>query len=125
MNTLNFYYWCLVLELELCVIQFVRSLRKANFKHYIESLAQLAPWMFPSDHINYARWLSVHIRDMCTLPCKHPAAFQQFSQGAFVVHKSPRVFSSIAMDHAHEQANASVKGDGGAVGLTENPGALL
>ena len=121
----QFHYWCLVLELELCVLQFVRSLREANFKHYFESLAQLAPWMFSLDHINYARWLSIHIRDMCTLLCKHPAVFQQFSQGAFVVHKSPRVFSSIAMDHAHEQANASVKGDGGAVCLTESPGALL
>jgi len=28
------------------------------------------------------------------------------------------------LDQAHEQINALVKGDGGAVGLTENPGAL-
>lgn len=84
----QFLFWCRVLELELCVLQLVRSLREANFKHYSESLAQLAPWMFSLDHINYARWLSVHIRDMCTLSSKHPEVFQQFSQGAFVVHKS-------------------------------------
>ncbi|KAK3735626.1 hypothetical protein QZH41_007395 [Actinostola sp. cb2023] len=29
-----------------------------------------------------------------------------------------------ALDHAHEQVNAIVKGEGGAVGLTENPAAL-
>ena len=121
----HFLYWCLVLELELCVLQLVRSLREANFKHYIECLGQLAPWMFSLDHINYARWLSVHVRDMCTLSSKHPKVFQQFSEGSFVVHKSQRAFSSIALDHAHEQANALVKGDGGAVGLTESPGALL
>ena len=34
------------------------------------------------------------------------------------------VFSGIAIAQAHEQNNASVKGDGGAVGLTENPAAL-
>lgn len=34
------------------------------------------------------------------------------------------MFSALAIDHAHEQNNASVKGDGGAVGLTENPSAL-
>lgn len=34
------------------------------------------------------------------------------------------MFSAIALDHAHEQTNASVKGDGDAVGLTESPGAL-
>jgi len=42
-----------------------------------------------------------------------------------VVHKSPRAFSSISLDHAHEQANALVKGDGGAVSLADSPGALL
>jgi hypothetical protein len=40
------------------------------------------------------------------------------------VCKSTRPFSAIAIDHAHEQNNAIVKGDGGAVGLTENAGAL-
>lgn len=50
--------------------------------------------------------------------------FQQFTSGSFVVHKTKRPFSSIALDHAHEQENASIKGDGGAVGLTENPAAL-
>jgi len=40
------------------------------------------------------------------------------------VKKSQRKFSRIAIDHAHEQINAVVKGYGGAVGLTENPSAL-
>lgn len=30
----------------------------------------------------------------------------------------------MAIDHCHEQNNALIKGSGGAVGLTENPGAL-
>jgi len=30
----------------------------------------------------------------------------------------------MVLDQAHEQANANVKGDGGAVGLTDNPNAL-
>lgn len=33
-------------------------------------------------------------------------------------------FSAIALNHTHKQENASIKGDGGAVGLTENPAAL-
>ena len=41
------------------------------------------------------------------------------------MHKSTRPFSAIAIDHAHEQNNAVVKGDGGAIGLTQNPRALL
>ena len=37
--------------------------------------------------------------------------------------RKQHVFSGIAIDQAHEQNNASVKGDG-AVGLTENTAAL-
>jgi len=73
----------------------------------------------------YSRWLSVHYRDMITLEHNQPVVFEQFSHGGFVAHKTPHVFSAIALDHAHEQVNASVKGYGGAVGLTENPSALM
>ena len=76
------------------------------------------------DHTNYARRLALHYRDMQILSSKHPDVYKYFSDGAFVVHKTNRAFSSIALDHAHEQVNALVKGQGGAVGLTENPAAL-
>ena len=120
----QFLYWSRVLDLELCCLQLVRAIREANFAPYVETLTQIVPWMFALDHTNYSRWLPVHIRDMCELPVKHPNVFQQFSSGSFLVHKTKRPFSAIALDHAHEQENASIKGDGGAVGLTENPAAL-
>ena len=34
------------------------------------------------------------------------------------------MFSSIPLDHTHKQVNALVKGEGGAVGLTESPAAI-
>ncbi|KAG7160899.1 hypothetical protein Hamer_G007673 [Homarus americanus] len=40
------------------------------------------------------------------------------------MQKTRKVFSSIPTDQAHEQNNACIKGDGGAVGLTNNPSAL-
>ena len=49
-----------------------------------------------------------------------PQIYHKFASGAFIV-QSAKAFSAIAVDHAHEQNNVSVKGDGGAVGLTENP----
>ena len=45
-------------------------------------------------------------------------------KGNFVVKKLKHAFSAIVIDHAHEQNNAKVKWDVGAVGLTENPAAL-
>ena len=48
----------------------------------------------------------------------------EFHKGNFVVHKSGRSFSAVAIDRAHEQNNAIIKGDVGAIGLTEDPIAL-
>lgn len=120
----QFLYWARVLELQLTVLCLVKSLRQANFDQYVTSLAQLMPWVFALDHINYARWLSVHVRDMCSLKEAHPTVYEEFSSGAFVATKIQQPFSAIALDQAHEQMNAQVKGDSGAIGLTENPKAL-
>ena len=51
--------------------------------------------------------------------------YAAFCDGKFTIKKSCQPFSRMALDEGHEQSNACVKGDGGAVGLTENPAALL
>ena len=120
----QFLYWATVLDFEFVCLQLVRAIREADFSLYLKAIRELLPWMFALDSHNYARWLSVHYRDMCELPVKHPDVCAEFRNGSFAVHKTKRLFSSIALDHAHEQVNAIVKGEGGAVGLTENPAAL-
>ncbi|KAL9966870.1 hypothetical protein ACROYT_G025005 [Oculina patagonica] len=92
----------------------IDSIREADFSLYLKAIKEFLPWMFALDSQNCARWLSVHYQDMCELPVKHPDVCAEFRNGAFVVHKTQRLFSSIALDHAHEQVN----------GLTENPAAL-
>ena len=62
--------------------------------------------MFALDHPNYARWLSVHYRDMCELPTKHREVYTQFTNGNFVAHKTKSVFPATALDHAHENPAA-------------------
>ena len=61
----QFRYWLIIMQLEVILLSFVRSLRQSNFELYIESLKKLAPWMFAMNHINYACWLPIHLRDMC------------------------------------------------------------
>ena len=111
----NFWYTTCTLRLELLVLTFIRSLREGNFGLYIDSLTALAPWHFSLDHTNYARWLPVHIRDMSTLNTMHPEIAAEFTEGNFVVRKSRRTFSAIALDQAHEQNNAAVKCEAGAI----------
>ena len=121
----HFKFWVITLDLELCILNYLQSLRQGNFKLYINSLIKIAPWFFALDHHHYARWLPVHIRDMVALQNACPAVAHEFENGHFVVKKSVRAFSKIPLDHAHEQNNKSVKGDGGAIGLTENSAELL
>jgi len=120
----QFHYWSLVLELEVSILTFVRSLREADFDMYLDTLWELLPWFFALDHTHYARWIPVHLRDMMSLHRTHPDVLEELRAGMFTVQKTNRTFSSIATDQAHEQNNACIKGDGGAVGLLDNPNAL-
>ena len=91
---------------------------------YLDALTEFVSWFHALDHTNYAHWIPVHLRDMAQLSMKNPDVAKEFNEGNFTVRKINRVFSAIAIDHAHEQNNAHIKGDGGAVGLTDNPSAL-
>lgn len=64
---------------------------------------------FATNHPNYARWLPVHLRDMCVLQKTAPDAAAAFQEGLFTVNKTARKFSALAIDHVHEQNNAIVK----------------
>ena len=61
---------------------------------------------------------------MSLLPKTHPDIYREFNAGHFTVQKTKPVFSAMAIDQAHEQINAHIKGDGGAVSLTDNPSVL-
>lgn len=62
---------------------------------------------------------------MTQLASTCPAVEKMFQDGCFVVCKTQHRFSGIPIDQAHEQINKQVKGDGGAVGLTESSSQLL
>lgn len=65
------------------------------------------------------------IYETCWLCFAFTWQFLTSVSGKFTVNKSGRKFSSISKDHAHEPSNALIKGDGDAVGLTENEAALI
>ena len=123
-QSVQFNYWLKTLSLEILLLLYVRALREGDFQLYVGSLTKIVPWMFALDHTHYSRWLPVHIRDMVVLAEKHPHVLAEFRAGRFVVHKTSNKFSAMAIDQCHEQNNATVKGSGGAVGLTDNPSAL-
>ena len=118
----NHCYWFYVIEMEMLLFSFVKSLRSSNFQGFLCSLKAIVLWMFVFDHIHYARWLPVFIQDLEQLD---PETKSYFERGFFTIKKSSHTFSSIGIDQAHEQNNKLVKIHGGAIGIFENPSALL
>ena len=86
----QFTFWSQLLELEILILEIVRATREGNFNSYVASITALMPWMFALDHVNYARWLSVHVRDMATLYKSHPSVYQKLTSRAFAVQKSKK-----------------------------------
>jgi len=118
-----FYYWSVTLHLQLPILTFVWWL-EGNFQLCKDACQSPAPWFFALDRTHYTRWLPVHIRDMECLETEIPATSAEFKNGNLVVKTNP-AFSSLLIDQAHEQSNKIVKGDGGAIGLTESSTQLL
>ena len=118
----TFLFWDSIIDYETLVLLVVRAQRQHNFNLYVEALEDLVPLFLALDHVNYARWTPIHIRDMKSLPLSIAREFQR--QGQWVLSKTGNTFSAIRFDQAHEQENKVIKSAGGAVGLTENPVAL-
>ena len=115
----TFLFWDLVMKYEILILIFVRAHRERDFSLFVEVLEQLVPLFFALDHMNYARWVPIHIRDMKSLPESIRREFQEHRQ--WVLSKTGNRFSSKPLDQVHEQENKMVKGYDGAVGLIENP----
>ena len=120
----QFHFRHLVLSMELTILSLVRAFREANFTLYCHALCAVIPFFFANNNVNYARLRPVHLKDMLSLEHMHPDVFQEFQTVKFIVFTSSRTFSAMAIDQAHEQENAVIKGEGGAIGVTEDPSAL-
>jgi hypothetical protein len=117
----TFKFWLLVHKYQQIIFMFIRAHRERKFELMVTTLRKLVPLFFALDHQNYARWLPILIRDLEVLP---ESIQVEFEKGHWTITRSNRRFSSIPIDHAHEQANKRVKGVGGMIGLTENPAML-
>ena len=69
------------------------------------------PYFIANDNVNYARWIPIHLRDMMVLEGQHPDVATKYHKGNFVIHKSRRDFSAMAIDQAHGQNNPVIMGD--------------
>ena len=97
-----FMYWMLIMKFQFNYLVFTRTMRKHNFKSFVKILIYLVKWFFIFDHYNYARWLSMHIQDLLSLPITCPQLYQEFERTNFVVqisgNKATRQLSNCSSD---------------------------
>ena len=104
------FYWQLILNIQLEIVIFVRSIRESNFLLYIESLRAFIKYYFSLDHFHYARWLTVHLFDLTSPRITAPDVHKKFSESNFAFQKTLNEFSKMSLDQVHEQNNAYIKG---------------
>ena len=81
---------------------------------------------FAFDRLDYAQNIPEYIARMHDLQTSEPEILQDFANGDFTVKPSNTVpFTRIGIDHAMEQLNKSMKGQGGISGITSSPATLL
>lgn len=72
------------------ILLFLKSLREVQFSLCTGSVQDLLPRFFGLDKVNYAWWLTVHLRDMIQLGKTCPSVKQKFKEGSFVLRKTQR-----------------------------------
>ena len=90
----------------------VHSCRHRRFDLYVDCLEAMVPLFFATSYQHYSRWLTVHLHDLRKLS---QSIKNEFEKSNFVVTRSPRRFSAIPVDQAHEQNNKVIKGCGGVI----------
>ena len=96
--------WKLILDFQVLVLVFIRSIREGNFQVYIESLISLC------NHIHYSQWCTVQCFDLIILEALCPDVHKKFMAGNFSFQKTNSKFSKLAVDQIHEQNNKIIKG---------------
>ena len=66
-SAIMFNYWYKTLKFQITTLMTVRCFRETNLILLIGCLKEAVSLCFSLDHINYSRWVSVHIHDLETL----------------------------------------------------------
>ena len=83
-------YWTTVREYLLTNCRFIRGQRVGHWPLTLNSCNELCPWFFAFGHTNYARWLSVLLKNVAKLPEILPAVHDAFMEGMCVVQRGDK-----------------------------------
>ena len=111
------FYWKMILNFEVLMLIYMRSIREGNFELYLASLYRMLPWFFALYRYNYARCATIYWFDMELLKHRCPNEYKEFAVRNFSFLKTNKQISRMALDQLHEQNNKYIKSVSGATSL--------
>ena len=110
----NAEFWWQYMTMVSILLSFTRAQRDGLWNLHLYSFKRMLPYFFRYDHVNYARWGTVYLAEMSTLP---PEVLLEFQEGNFVVKRTERRFNQVSADQRTEWLNATGKKSVGLVGI--------
>ena len=78
-----------------CIKALIAADRTGDWEGYLDAVENLLPIFCGCDSINYLRYATSYLESMCGLPTDHPAIYEMFLKGYFVINESHRKFSGV------------------------------
>lgn len=119
----TFKFWLTFIDTVQVLLWNVRAERDGNWDMHIATQGAMLPTIFVANRTNYARYVPVYVLDMLELP---EVVKTEFDRGYFSYREKPGKFNGLWSDMGVEKTIIrDSKSDGGVVGLTRKPAALL
>ena len=84
-------FWLSYLDMVDLLLNIIFACRSGQWNLLIECLRDVIPYAFAYDHHNYARYVTVMLGDMLSLPDDFPEIYQEFVNGNFTVQLSDNI----------------------------------
>ena len=104
----------------------LRASRERDWELHLSSISEIVPWCFAYDNLNYARYLSVYLREMSLLPEEHPDTLEYLRPRGFSVQMSEdNPFGRVPVDQTCEETvNKDTQTSGRTKGFSLRPYAV-
>ncbi len=108
------------------LLQFQRATRQGDWLLHLSSLEKLCAYFFVYNRHDYAQHIPEYVARMYELQTTDPQTWSFFASGGFTVNTSNQIpFTRLGLDHAQEQQNKTLKGQGAINGITQSSATLL
>ena len=115
-------FWMSFLEMTELLLHTIYSIRNGDWDLLLVCIRNIIPYTFAYDNINYARYLTVMLRDMLQLPYSFLGIYEEIMRGNFAAQLFDNTrFSRVETDKVIEMTlSKGTKGSGGCTGFSTN-----